>query len=328
VLSWKLLPGEHRVVSINPLEVEFDLASLYGRYTAIEDFYVRNHYDIPRQPARPLLRLEGEVAKPVRLSLADLAHLRKRQLGALLECAGNSVTRSGLISNGMWDGWSLEDVLELAHPSAAASFLHLFGSDGYSRSVPIERVHGDAMLVTNLGAHPLRPSHGAPWRAFFPGWYGMDSVKWLERIVVSSTPLSQNESAYVEMRPATPIGVTRRPLPRVQVKSIFTCPADRSVVRRGSVEVQGLAWCGEGAISKVEVSGDGTNWYDTDLSPAKSRYEWALWRGSVELSSPGAAELVCRATDSHGHSQPERRDADRLDGYGQNWYHRVGVVVV
>src|SRR5215469_11029127 len=249
VLSAKLLPGEHRVVSINPLEVAFDLTSLNGRYTAIEDFYVRNHYDIPRQLARPLIRLEGEVAKPVRLTSLDLAHLRKRQISALLECAGNPVTQNGLISNGIWDGWSLEDVLELAQPSAAASFLHLFGIDGYSRSVPLERAHGDAMLVTNLGTRPLQPSHGTPWRALFPGWYGMDSVKWLERIVVSSTPLPNNENEYVEMRPATPTGVARRPLPHVQVKSIITSPADRSVVRRGSVEVQGLAWGGEGYMS-------------------------------------------------------------------------------
>ena len=157
----------------------------------------------------------------------------------------------------------------------------------------------------------------------------MDSVKWLERIVVSSMPLANNENEYVEMRPGTPVGVVRRPLPRLQIKSIITSPANRSVVPRGSVEVRGLAWCGEGEISKVEVTGNlGTSWHVADVSPGKSRYEWALWRGSVELSRLGSAELGCRATDTQGHTQPEQREPERLDGYGQNWYHRVEVVVV
>src|SRR5437762_6006676 len=327
-LSAKLLPGEHHVVSVNPLEVESDLASLEGRYTAVEDFYVRNHHETPRQSAAPLLCVEGEVAKPLRLTQADLTHLKRLQLNAVLECAGNAVTPNGLVSNGMWDGWSLGSVLELAHPSGAGAFLHLFGRDGYARSVPIDRVHGGAILVTNLGARHLQPSHGAPWRAFFPGWYGMDSVKWLERIVVSRTALAGNENEYVEMRRTSLRGVDRRPLPRIQVKSVIVSPAGRSVVHRGWVQVRGLAWSGEGDISKVEVSADGGTHWGEATSSLRSRYEWASWRASVELSQPGVVELICRASDTRGHSQPDQRDPGRLDGYGQTWYHRVRVIVV
>ena len=88
-----------------------------------------------------------------------------------------------------------------------------------------------------------------------------------------------------------------------------------------------MVW--DGNISKVEYSSDGgTIWHDADLSPGKSHDEWVLWRGPLELSHLGPAELVCRTTDTRGHTQPERRDTERLDGYGQNWYHRVQVVVV
>ena len=329
LLSAKQMRGDHRVISANPLEIEFDLASLEGRNTPIEDFFIRNHHETPRPPERPFLSVVGEVASPVRLRPTDLSQLKKRQVSAVLECAGNPVASTGLVSSGIWSGWSMEEVLQLARPSAAAAFLHLFGRDGFSRSLPIERARGDAMVVTHLGGHPLQPDHGAPWRAFFPGQYGMDSVKWLERIVVSPTPLVDNENEYAEMRPATPVGIVRKPLPPLQVKSIITSPTEGSVVRRGTVEVRGLAWCGEGRISRVEVSGNpGATWRDTGLSSAEQRYEWVLWRGSVELNLPGSAELVCRATDSQGHTQPERRDAERLDGYAQNRYHRVEVVVV
>jgi DMSO/TMAO reductase YedYZ molybdopterin-dependent catalytic subunit len=328
LLSAGLVRGERHVVSVNPLEVESDLTSLEGRYTALEDFYVRNHHVTPQQSARPLLRVEGEVGKPMRLTPADLTSRKKFELGAVLECAGNPSTPNGLVSNGMWGGWSLSEIIQLARPSRSAAFLHLFGRDGYVRSVPMDRVQDGAMLVTNLGPRPLQPDHGAPWRAFFPGWYGMDSVKWLDRIVVSVAPLAGPENEYVEMRLGAPVGIVRRPLPRVQVKSVITSPTDRSVVPRGSIEIRGLAWSGEGSISKVQLTADeGTNFHDADLSPG-SRYEWVLWRASLELSRLGATELVCRATDSNGHTQPERRAAERLDGYGQNWYHRVQVAVV
>ncbi len=329
LLSAPLFPAEHQIISVSPLEMQSNVASLEGRYTALEDFYVRNHHETPPNSARPLLRVEGGVAQPLRLTPADLIPLKRLQLGSVLECAGNPVSPNGLVSNGMWEGWSLKEVLDLAQPSRAAAFLHLFGRDGYARSVPLHRVDSRAMLATRLGGRPLRPNHGAPWRAFFPGWYGMDSVKWLERLVVSAAPLANSENEYMEMRPSALVGIVRSPLPQVQVKSIITSPGGLSVVQRGSSEIRGIAWSGRDSVSRVELSIDGgRNWQDTALSRGTSQYDWVLWRARVELSQPGDTELVCRATDTQGRVQPEQRDSERLDGYSQNWYHRVHVVVV
>jgi DMSO/TMAO reductase YedYZ molybdopterin-dependent catalytic subunit len=319
-----VLPG----AATDPLILESDPALLKGRYTAPADFYVRNHHDIPRPPVRAVVRVEGDVAKPVQLTLADLSRLERREVGAVLECAGNAVSRSGLVSSGIWNGWSMKEVLALARPTGGAAFLHLFGRDGYARSVPMDRVDAGAMLATDLGAGRLDPVHGAPWRALFPGWYGMDSVKWLERVVVARAPLADNDKEYVEMRPAESVGVVRRPLPGILVKSVILSPREAGTVERGRVEIRGLAWCGDGAIAKVEVSIDqGTHWQEAELSRG-GRYEWVLWRATMELNAPGAAEIVCRAADTRGRVQPEQRDPERLDGYGQNWYHRVRVLVV
>jgi DMSO/TMAO reductase YedYZ molybdopterin-dependent catalytic subunit len=318
--------GEHRVISQNPLEVETDLASIHDRYTPIEDFYVRNHQPIPENSVRPVLRIELYKTAPVRLTPGDLSHLKNRKLSAVLECAGNPVGATGLVSNGMWEGWPLQEVIKLAG-RLPGGFVHLFGRDGYARSVPAQRITDGAMLVAKLDGHPLRPHHGAPWRALFPAWYGMDSVKWLERIVVSGRPLPHNEDEYMEVRPAEPVGVLRRPLPRVQVKSVITSPAAGTVVQRGTLEVRGLAWCGKGTVTKVEVSTDGRADWQKAIVSQGDRYDWALWRASLELPAPGRVELVCRATDSLGNMQPERRDPDRLDGYGQNWYHRIAIEI-
>ena len=115
-MATAVVRAARHVVSVSPLEAESDLTSLEDRYTALEDFYVRNHHETPQKSARPLLRLEGEVGKPVRLTYADLTHLKKFEFGAVLECAGNPSSTNGLVSNGMWAGWSLSEIIQLARP--------------------------------------------------------------------------------------------------------------------------------------------------------------------------------------------------------------------
>ena len=189
LLPARMLYADHHVVSVSPLLVRFDLDSLVGRYTKVGDFYVRNHTVTPQDTGDPFLLVEGEVAKPQRLNPADLASLKNLQLGVVLECAGNAVGTNAMVSNGLWSGWPLGKVVDLAQPTASAAFVHLFGREGWRRSVPINEVYRDAILATHLNGRPLEANHGAPWRAIFPGRYGVDSVKWVDRMVVSTTPL-------------------------------------------------------------------------------------------------------------------------------------------
>jgi DMSO/TMAO reductase YedYZ molybdopterin-dependent catalytic subunit len=319
--------AEHHVISAEPLEVACDLEPLTDRYTPAGDFYIRNHREVPRDEATGLLRVEGEVEKPQTLTQEDLARLPTRELGAVLECAGDGVGASGLVSNGLWTGWALADVLSLVRPASASGYLHLVGRDGYARSVPIDRGSGAGLLAIALNGRPLGRNHGAPWRALFPGWYGMDSVKWLDRISVSKTPLPSEGNAYFEIRRGSLGELDRRPLPRIQVKSVIVHPADGAVLRRRAIEIRGLAWSGEGRISLVEVSGDGgKTWRGTTLDKSRD-YEWTLWKGTMELTERGALQFECRAKDGQGFAQPAQRDPQRIDGYVNNWYHRVRCVV-
>ena len=323
----EVLTAEHHVISADPLEVEFDLNSLRGRYTSVEDFYVRNHHDVPPDIDKATLRVEGEVEQARELALADLASLPKRELGAVLECAGNRVGASGLISNGLWSGWKLQDVLALARPTPRAAHLHLRGRDGYQRSVPLERA-SDSMLVSDLNGRPLTRQHGAPCRALFPGWFGMDSVKWLKSVVVAREPLPREGDTYQEIRKMTTGEIERQPLPRLPVKSVITDPMAGAVMKRGVVGIRGLAWSGTGKISSVEVSvNKGATWREAEVEPSRD-LEWWMWKATLEFAQPGAVELVVRARDSEGSQQPSERDPLRLDGYANNWYHRVRCVVV
>jgi sulfite oxidase len=324
----RMLKAEHHVISADPLEVEFDLSSLRGRYTSVEDFYVRNHFATPAGMEAATLKIEGEVEKPREFGPPDLAMLRERRFGAVLECAGNRVGATGLISNGAWSGWALKDVLMMARPARATAHLHFFGRDGYRRSVSWERALADGILVTRLNSRPLTLRHGAPWRALLPGWYGMDSVKWLERIVVAAAPLPSEGGAYQQTRQTLSGELDRQLLPRVQVKSVIVDPGQGAVLRRGRAEIRGLAWSGAGKIDSVEVSADAGGTWRTATLDSGTDLEWVVWRVSLEVTQRGAVELVARAKDAQGQLQPAERDPARLDGYANNWYHRVRCVAV
>lgn len=323
------LRADHHVLSADPLVVASDLTSLRGRYTAVEDFYVRNHFAAPQAPAAAVLSVEGEVEQPQQLHVKDLESLPQTQVGAVLECAGDPVTTASLVSDGVWRGWSLGDIVTKASPKSAGTYLHLFGRDGFSRSVPKDRAMDAGLLVTSLNGRPLTGNHGAPWRAVFPGWYGMDSVKWLERIVLAPNPLPPVGNTYLEMRSDAAGNLRSQPLPPIQVKSVITEPASGAVLRRGKVQVSGLAWSGCGKVSRVEVSADGAaSWQAASVDAGGNRYDWARWSVSLALNNTGVVELMSKATDTAGNSQPLQRQSQRVDRYAYNVCDRIRCVVV
>jgi Mo-co oxidoreductase dimerisation domain len=114
----------------------------------------------------------------------------------------------------------------------------------------------------------------------------------------------------------------------VRVKSAILNPRPGSVLRKGKTEIRGLAWTGAGTIASVEVSADaGRAWQSASLVPA-GVLEWVIWKTSVQLTEVGAVEFVSRAKDTTAQVQPVERDTSRLDGYTNNWYHRVHCTVV
>ena len=143
------------------------------------------------------MRIEGRVDKPYELSFSDLLELPARNVEAVLECAGN-VAGGSAASNGVWYGVPISVLLKSAKLQSDAAFLVLEGSDSgrllqdrpvlpYSQLVPLDKALNDSSLIAfklNDGFLPRR--NGFPARALFPGWYGMDSVKWLRRIEVVS----------------------------------------------------------------------------------------------------------------------------------------------
>ena len=93
-----------------------------------------------------------------------------------------------------WVGVSLGKLLEKARPLTAPRSVRLHGFDSdpgggasYFRGLPLEKaMHPLTLLAHRMNGARLPPEHGFPLRAVIPGWYGMDWVKWLRSVEVST----------------------------------------------------------------------------------------------------------------------------------------------
>jgi DMSO/TMAO reductase YedYZ molybdopterin-dependent catalytic subunit len=164
-----------------------------------------------------------------------------------------------------------------------------------------------------MNGQPLTATHGFPLRAIVPGWYAVASIKWLQRIIVTSGPFNGYyqtvDYACWQRREGGPVLV---PLTTMQVKAEIAHPENNEVIRANAKYlVNGAAWTAEEMISKVEVSCDGgKSWSEANLKDASMKNAWRLWEFEWQTPSPGNYTLMARATDSRGRMQPMERDAN------------------
>lgn len=315
--------------------------------------YLLIHFDVPFVPSADdwTVAIGGLVERPLRLSLDDLKQRPERTLTVTLECAGNG--RAGIsprrqsqpwkheaVGTAEWTGTPLGPILKEAGLAANAHDVVFYGRDrgfsggiehDYGRSLsPAQALGDDVLLVWAMNGAPLLPQHGFPLRLIVPGWYGMASVKWLERIEVIDRPFDgyQQVGTYLYQECEDEPGV---PITTILVKSLMVPPGLPDVytrsrlVDRGRVPLFGRAWSGGGTgIEKVEVAVNG-QWHAATLDPEIDRYAWRGWHFEWE-AVPGEHELMCRATDRSGAVQPLEPGFD-LGGFGNNAVQRVAVTV-
>jgi DMSO/TMAO reductase YedYZ molybdopterin-dependent catalytic subunit len=192
--------------------------------------------------------------------------------------------------------------------------------------VPLSKCRDTSSLVAfkyNDLALPKR--NGFPARALFPGWYGMDSVKWLRRITVvrgadQDTIFHQSGMSRLYNRVVRNKGAERiERVSAVGVKSVLAWPTAGLNLPSGRQVIWGFAWSGREAIRKVSVSSDGgSSWLAAKVDLRSNGYGWVRW--SYEWNArPGDYVLMSRASDSLGRIQPLVRDPTRKDAYELNW---------
>ena len=309
--------------SAPPPEISsFDLSLLNDWTTPNQFFFIREHFPTPKISAGDwIVAVAGAVETPFEISLPELAAEPKRDMAATLECAENPAG-GGLVSHAEWRGVALAGLLGRAGPLREGRFVRLTGEDGFIRSIPLEKAtHRDTLLAYRMNREKLPLVHGGPLRALIPGWYGMDSVKWLRKVEVLT---EANNESYLRR---TRTGETE-PITKMNVKAVFARPVNEAVLFGERFLARGAAWAGESRVEKVEFSSDGgSSWQSARLLDAAQAYAWVRWEYDWQIPSRGEFSLVVRATDDSGRSQPAKSDPGRVDEYEQNTYQRVRVAV-
>lgn len=298
---------------------------LTSAVTPNDDVFVLAHFGVPHFEVKSWrLRIEGLVNKPLALTIDDIRRFPKIEIESFIKCAGfphdpTIATRS--VSNAVWGGADLREVLDAAGLDPAAQYLWAsapdhgtyarWGADHYRKDVPVTRVReGSVLLAYEMNGARLPQTHGFPVRLFIPGFYGTNSVKWLCRLEASRERASGIFTNELYNDPA-PDGGTA-PVWQAAPEALIVAPADHGRVEPGRHEIWGWCW-GDHAIAIVEISLDGgQSWQRAEVEP---RRQMAWQRFSLLADcAPGPLTIMARATDTRSVTQPPRDARNAVHG--------------
>lgn len=334
-----------------PLDLETPVTALDGWLTPNDQFFVRSHLSTPAIGLAPWsLQVGGLADHPRAWSLDELQKLEQVKIPAVLQCAGNGRAyfrprlpgvqwEKGAVGQAEWSGVRLVDLLERAGYQRGAGHVHLLGADPppspktprFLRSIPIERaLDPNTLIATHMNGEPLPLLHGGPMRLVVPGWTGNHWLKWLRQISLAKdeAPGTYQQSGYRMPKSPAPPGAVLKPddlvpLTVMNVKSLITAPADGSVLKAGTHEVRGVAWTGDGHVTKVEYAvGPNSPWRPATLQGEPRQGSWRTWKFAWETGQPGEYTIRVRASDSNGDTQPETT-AWNKSGYLWNGIDRL-----
>src|SRR5947207_2036720 len=214
------------------------------------------------------------------------------------------------IGTAEWTGTPLWGVLEEAGVHRDAAEIIFTGLDGgvegdqvqfYQRSLTVgEARREEVLLVYEMNGEPLPPQHGYPLRLLMPGWYGMASVKWLDRIEVIAEPFQgyQMVRAYRYAQTADDPGEA---VTLIRARALMIPPGIPDFLTRarlvepGPVTLAGKAWAGRFSVSRVEVSIDGgSTWSEAQLGEVMSPHAWrsgtTVWNANPGSHLLGVSE--------------------------------------
>jgi DMSO/TMAO reductase YedYZ molybdopterin-dependent catalytic subunit len=294
--------------------------------TPNERFFGISRYEhVPKIDAADWrLSVGGRVRKPMTLALPDIRARRREEVTATIECAGTH----GLpfldagIGNARWGGTPLAALLEEAGIEDDGVDVVFFGADrgeeevhgvtieeNFARSMSIDdAMQAGALLTYEMNGEDLPARNGFPLRLVVPGWYGMASVKWLERIEVHSSRFMGRFQAdqYVTLRAEPRNGDTLWTRNAIRENRLKSVPG-RVAHADGAYRVMGAAW---GApIERVEVRIDDGGWREAELDRRRTaKHAWIFWTLDWDDASRGEHTITSRAIDVDGNVQPALDD--------------------
>jgi DMSO/TMAO reductase YedYZ molybdopterin-dependent catalytic subunit len=281
--------------------------------TPNRDFYrIDTALLVPQvSPAHWRLRVHGLVDRELELTFDQLLRRPMIERTITLSCVSNEVG-GDLVSNAVWRGARLADLLDEAGVKPEADQLFSTSADGFTCGSPVATIMDgrDALLAVAMNGEPLPIEHGFPARLVVPGLYGyVSATKWVVDLKLTTW---DDDVAYW-----IPRGWDREA--PVKTMSRIDVPRTRNVPA-GRTAVAGVAWAVHRGISAVQVRIDDGDWKPARLGATPSRDTWVQWVYDWD-ATPGDHLIAVRAVDGEGNLQPEEPEAPAPNG-AQGWHRR------
>src|SRR5256884_3520341 len=265
------------------------------------------------------LELNGLVQNSATWRIQDLLGLPAHEQQTTLMCISNGLD-AGLISNAIWKGIPLRDLLERAVPLPNAARVRFHSVDNYTDTIPLEKaMEPTTLLAYNMNGVRLPHRHGYPVRVIVPGYFGEKHVKWLTRIELTDGKVK----GFYETQGWGPdfITPTRSRIDAPDHESRFSISELQQ-----PIEVKGMAYGGDRGITRVELSfDDGKSWRDAEIYYAGGDLAWSLWKAEWTPDAAADHVFVVRATDGEGDVQ--EWEEDRRFFSGVTGFHKIVVHV-
>jgi DMSO/TMAO reductase YedYZ molybdopterin-dependent catalytic subunit len=287
--------------------------------TPNDKFYCVTKNVVDPRVEEALWRLEvtGLVQHRQTYNFARLKKLPAVEQETTLMCISNGLD-AGLMSNAVWRGVPLRELLHAAGPLADAAKVRLHGVDNYTDTFPLAKAMEPTTLVAyEMNGERLPDRHGFPARIIVPGYFGEKNVKWLTRVELTD---SSAEGFYEKQGWGPNFVIPTRS--RIDQPDAF---AWFSLTNIGDgIPLKGVAFAGDRGVSRVEVSlDDGKNWEQARIDYPGTKLSWVLWSFDWRPAAPGEYKLAVRATDGTGAVQ--RFEPERSPFSGATGLHKITV---
>jgi sulfite dehydrogenase (cytochrome) subunit A len=320
-----------------PPQLETPLPYFKKLITPNEAVFVRWHLsNIPTAVDLNQWRLKvgGNTEKELELTLGELKKFPKTSYTAVMQCSGNGRSYfeprvfggqwgNGSMANVTWSGCRLKDILSQAGLKAGSVDISFDGLDEPNvpsvadliKSLPVDKaLEEDILVAYEMNGAPLPMLNGFPARLIVPGWYATYWVKSLKEIRVLSKPFDGFWVKTAYRIPDTDCGCVppgsapRRTVPinRMTTRSLITEPSAGTSLKAGRpIEIRGIAFSGGYSIKSVIVSTNGgKGWAEARLGQDLGKYAWIQFSIPWKPTKPGPYQLMAKATNSIGESQP------------------------
>jgi sulfane dehydrogenase subunit SoxC len=284
----------------------------------------------------------AEIERDIVLTLEELKRYPRVTRTHFIECPANGGQEwrgpqfnslqfaKGFMSSAEWTGVYIKDLIKDLGIKPGAQWMLAEGSDNseMGRTIPMDKVWDDAMLVWGQNGEALRPEQGYPVRLLVPGWEGNLCVKWLKRLEFTAEPFycKEETSKYTALKKS---GKAIQHFYANEVNSTVVTPSPEKPwtdLKDGDiVEIEGLAWSGMGTITGVDLSFDGGKSYvEAQLKGLILPKSWTRWSYMHTYKKGETLLLTSRAMDDAGYIQPTIDQETGVLGV-EGVYHRNGV---